>query len=130
MDSKASAEERQGFAQRLASALSDANCPATPTAFVREFNVRANGATVTVHAARKWLVGEAIPTQEKVHVLARWLGVSTEWLRFGEDGKGALAPLAFESNELRLLNDIRTLEPRDKNIVHELVGAMIRQRRT
>ena len=35
------------------------------------------------HAARKWLQGESIPTQEKLRALAGWLDVPADWLRFG-----------------------------------------------
>lgn len=40
-----------------------------------EFNLRAGGAeVVTVHAGKKWPVGECFPTQERTNALARWLG--------------------------------------------------------
>ena len=40
------------------------------------------GPPITVHAARKWLVGDAIPTQDKMRALAQWLAVPADWLRF------------------------------------------------
>ncbi|MFD2274111.1 hypothetical protein ACFS07_32355 [Undibacterium arcticum] len=58
--------EREGFSDRLQQALRNAHYqPDSPTKLAREFNIRFSGRAVTVHAARKWLVGEAIPTQEK-----------------------------------------------------------------
>ena len=57
--------------------------PKARRSLLRKFNVRFAGRPVTVHAARKWLVGEAIPTQEKLRTLADWLGVPADWLRFG-----------------------------------------------
>src|SRR4051794_21105690 len=76
--------EREGFSERLQQALRNADYSMdSPTQLAREFNIRFEGRPITVHAARKWLVGEAIPTQEKLRTLAHWLGVPAEWLRFG-----------------------------------------------
>src|SRR3569623_3023484 len=76
--------ERKEFSERLQQALRNTDySPDSPTQLAREFNVRFSGRPITVHAARKWLVGEAIPTQEKLRALAQWLGVPAEWLRFG-----------------------------------------------
>jgi hypothetical protein len=30
-------------------------------------------------------MGEGIPTQDRIQVLANWLNVSPSWLRFGEE---------------------------------------------
>jgi hypothetical protein len=80
--------ERMNFSQRLIDTLaSSRSLSASPTSLAREFNFHFTGKPVTVHAARKWLVGEAIPTQDKLRALANWLGVSVEWLRFGNGGQ-------------------------------------------
>src|SRR3954463_2640788 len=76
--------EREHFSERLQQALRNAHYSSdSPTHLAREFNIRFDGRPITVHAARKWLVGEAIPTQEKLRMIAQWLGVPAEWLRFG-----------------------------------------------
>jgi hypothetical protein len=76
-----------GFSERLQHALRNADyAPDSPTQLAREFNLRYAGNQVTVDAARQWLVGDAIPAQEKLRALANWLGVSAQWLRFGGDG--------------------------------------------
>jgi len=81
-------EERLGFSGRLQQTLQNSDyAPDSPTQLAREFNRRFTGRPISVHAARKWLVGEAIPTQEKLRALAQWLGVSAEWLRFGASGQ-------------------------------------------
>lgn len=73
------ANEREGFSERLQQALRNADYSAeSPTQLAHEFNIRFEGKPITVHAARKWLVGEAIPTQEKLRTLAHWLGVPAE----------------------------------------------------
>ena len=80
-------EERLGFSSRLQQSLQNADyAPDSPTQLAREFNLRFSGHPISVHAARKWLVGQAIPTQEKLRALAQWFGVSAEWLRFGSSG--------------------------------------------
>ncbi len=85
--------ERMNFSQRLIDTLSSSrSLSASPTSLAREFNFHFVGKPVTVHAARKWLVGDAIPTQDKLRALANWLNVSVEWLRFGSTGQ--TAPIA------------------------------------
>lgn len=79
-------QERTAFSQRLALALGQVGMqPCTSARLANEFNRIHTGPPVTLHAARKWMIGESIPTQEKLKVLAAWLGVSAVWLRYGED---------------------------------------------
>ena len=55
-----------------------------PVVLEREFNLRYWGRSVSFQAVRRWLQGEAVPTQDRLQVLAEWLGVDAHWLRFGE----------------------------------------------
>lgn len=128
-----SSNERECFSQRLQQALKNAHySPDSPTRLAREFNVRFGGRPVTVHAARKWLVGEAIPTQEKLRMIAQWLGVATEWLRFGGteseaqagDGSGPMAH--FESADVRLIADLRRLDEHHREIAREFIRMLVR----
>jgi transcriptional regulator with XRE-family HTH domain len=48
-----------------------------------EFNLRYWGRSITPHTARNWLMGNSLPTQDKLRVLAEWLQVSPDELRFG-----------------------------------------------
>lgn len=57
---------------------------ARPIVLEREFNLRYWGRSVSFQAVRRWLRGEAVPTQDRLQVLAEWLGVDAHWLRFGE----------------------------------------------
>lgn len=50
----------------------------------REFNLRYWGRSVSFQVVRRWLRGEVVPTQDRLQVLAEWLGVDAHWLRFGE----------------------------------------------
>jgi hypothetical protein len=73
------------FSKRLAFALEVIGVPLSATALQREYNSRSKQPPITSHAARKWLMGEAIPNQDRIQILAAWLNVSASWLRFGEE---------------------------------------------
>ena len=130
MNTKIARTERQEFCQRLTSAIAAAGCTPAPTAFAREFNLRADGAAVTVHGARKWLMGDSFPTQERLHVLARWLNVSPQWLRFGEapkqSGLAANDAASIPHNEILMLTDFRRLDQRSQAVVRDLIGSLLK----
>ena len=123
--------EREDFSQRLQLALRNADySPDSPTQLSREFNVRFAGRPITVHAARKWIVGEAIPTQEKLRTLAQWLGVPAEWLRFGGgeemSTEGAELTPRFESADVKLIADLQRLDETYRAIAREMIRALVR----
>src|SRR3982074_316746 len=127
--------EREDFSARLQQALRNANySPDSPTQLAREFNVRFSGRPITVHAARKWLVGEAIPTQEKLRTLAQWLGVPAEWLRFGggaetASGTSSDLPTRFESADVKLIADLQLLDEQHQAIAREIIRLLVRMNR-
>ena len=90
-----SGREHLEFSMRLIAGLRNAGYKPSPTSLSREFNLRAPQTRVTVHGCRKWLVGSAIPTQAKLRVLAEWLGVTLDWLRFGAVTDATGQPPAF-----------------------------------
>jgi transcriptional regulator with XRE-family HTH domain len=124
--------ERESFSERLQQALRNADySPDSPTQLAREFNIRFEGRPITVHAARKWLVGEAIPTQEKLRTLAHWLGVPAEWLRFGGNdasarGDSAGAPARFESADVKLVADLQRLDEHHQALAREFIRMLVR----
>lgn len=73
------------FSQRLKEAMTAAGYLVRPIVLEREFNTRYWGRPVTVQAVCRWLRGEAIPSQEKLQVLADWLNIEPHILRFGEE---------------------------------------------
>jgi hypothetical protein len=125
--------EREGFSERLQGALRKADySPDSPTQLAREFNVRFDGRPITVHAARKWLVGEAIPTQEKLRALAQWLAVPADWLRFGgNDGQAsAQSPTKrYETADVKLLADLQRLDEHHQAIAREFLRMLVRLNR-
>jgi transcriptional regulator with XRE-family HTH domain len=121
--------ESTHFSSRLQKALKDAGYSAYgPTELAHQFNIRFTGHPISVHAARKWLMGEAIPTQDKIRVLSEWLMVPTEWLRFGGNYTSG-EPLSLESIDpvySRLLTDIQRLDPYHRKLVLEFVRLISR----
>jgi hypothetical protein len=129
--------ERKDFSDRLRQALRNADySPDSPTQLAREFNVRFSGNPVTVHAARKWLVGEAIPTQEKLRALASWLGVPAEWLRFGGEEMSLPVSLGdtrypgpserFVSEDIKLISELQRLDEHYGMIAREIIRLLVR----
>jgi hypothetical protein len=76
--------EAKRFSERLKESMRNAGYDIRPVIVEREFNLRYWGRSVSFQAVRRWLNGEAIPTQDRLQVLADWLAVDPHWLRFGE----------------------------------------------
>lgn len=76
---------KEKFAQRLRKAMEQAGYETKPSVLEREFNLRYWGKPMTLHGVRRWLVGEAIPNQDKLEVLADWLMITPQQLRFGDE---------------------------------------------
>ncbi|CAN7150995.1 hypothetical protein [Massilia sp. LjRoot122] len=128
-----STNERESFSERLQQALKNAHySPDSPTRLAREFNIRFEGRPITVHAARKWLVGEAIPTQEKLRMIAQWLGVPADWLRFGGAEHAAAGTEAngggarFESADVKLIADLQRLDEHHRQLAREFIRMLVR----
>ena len=129
-------DHAHNFALRLREALGVHGKKLSPTALEREFNLRYPGRPITVHAARKWLLGLALPTQDKLQVLARWLDVSEDWLRWGRLPEIAPAPLPPDltasslasppvADENSLLQDWRLLEGRNRALVRSIMQVLL-----
>jgi hypothetical protein len=73
------------FSERLKSAMVSAGYLPRPAVLEREFNLRWHGKPMTLHGVRRWLLGETIPGQDKILVLAEWLGISPQLLRYGAE---------------------------------------------
>ena len=123
--------QRLEFTRRLREGLLRSGRQASPVMLAREINLHLR-ASERVHASscRKWLHGEAIPTQEKLQVLAQLLQVSPSWLRFGQvtdlrEPSPAAPPLTAE--ELALLDAWRQLGARQRRAVRVLMTQMRQQ---
>ena len=76
--------EKTEFSARLRHAMQAAGYAVSPTVLEHEFNLRWHGRSISTQAAWSWLNNKAIPTQDKVQVLAEWLKIEPQVLRFGE----------------------------------------------
>ncbi len=124
-----STDERHQFSERLQQALRSAEyTPDSPTQLAREFNARFTGQPVTVHAARKWLMGESIPTQEKLRSLAKWLNVTAEWLRFGTASANN-SNTSLNSSDAKIIASLRQLDEENRQLVFEFIRLLVRMDR-
>lgn len=128
-----SSQERLQFSERLQQALKHAEySPNSPTQLAREFNTRFSGQSVTVHAARKWLQGESIPTQEKLRALASWLQVPADWLRFGTlenaaeniSGNEQVSPLT--QRDAKMIANLQQLDEHHRLIAYDFLRMLLR----
>ncbi len=128
----AGAHAKQAFSERLRGSLKKAGIDARKPALVaREFNRRFLGKGVTAHGAAKWLSGDSIPLQDKLVVLAAWLGVSPEWLRYGptghvHEGQMKEGAAAFEPDDLAFFRSYRELAPEHRLAVREVTLTLLR----
>jgi transcriptional regulator with XRE-family HTH domain len=122
--------ETLAFADRLRRALEAAGVRPSPTVVANEFNLRYWGRSITPHTARNWLLGQALPTQDKLVVLAEWLQVSPDELRFGKASGGARlseADAQFEQLDMadrEMISRYLGLSNPDRKTVREVVAAM------
>lgn len=75
--------ERSEFAQRLIEAVKKAGYEPRVSVIEKNFNLRYWGNPVSYQGIRRWLKGESVPEQDKLVVLAEWLGVEPYELRYG-----------------------------------------------
>lgn len=124
--------EKEAFGKRLTGLLNDAGIGiVSPTSIAREFNWRYPEKPVSAQAVRKWINGEAIPSGDKIRILATWLKVSPHWLHYGEHQKN-LGVLKVEQAQsvygdeetVMLLRDFQRLTHGQKNMVCEIVRAL------
>jgi hypothetical protein len=126
----ATTTETEAFAKRLRDALEGNGVRASPTVVANEFNLRHWGRSITPHTARNWLLGKAIPTQDKLRVLADWLLVSPDELRFGRVGGSVNAaeasadPLNLTMADREMLSRYLGLDMNDRKTVREVVTAL------
>lgn len=76
--------EKKEFSERLRSAMQAQKLEVSSSVLEREFNRRWLGNPVRRQTAWKWLNGEAIPQQDKLQELAKWLKLDSHQLRFGD----------------------------------------------
>lgn len=122
-------DEKTEFSLRLRKAIEAAGYPVRPTVLEREFNTRYWGKSITVQAVRRWLRGEAIPSQEKLQVLAEWLKVEPHALRFGEQAAESIRAKrrywdeALDHQEREMIERYLSLPLPQRKVVREVINA-------
>ena len=119
--------ERAAFSERLCQQLASKGWDVNkPTWLAKQFNSRFEGTAVSVQTANNWLLGHAIPSQEKLRVLAAWLETSAEWLRYGDS---ELLPIVDFQGQQYGLSDlpekIEKLSPKQKRVIYDVIDAML-----
>ena len=117
----APANTKLDFAKRLSQAMEEAGYSPKPSVLEREFNQRFDGKPMTLHGVRRWLMGETLPSQDKLLVLAEWLDVPPHQLRFGEDLTNRI--------EARRARWDRSVSAQDRDALEAYLSLPITQRR-
>jgi hypothetical protein len=95
-----------------------------------EFNLRYWGKSITPHTARNWLLGKPLPMQDKLRVLAEWLQVSQDELRYGtsatvaklQDRNSESHALSMQDREM--LKRYLSLPPENRKTDRDVVTAL------
>jgi len=122
--------ENQAFADRLRQALKGIGLRPSPALVANEFNLRYWGQSITANTARNWLLGKSIPMQDKLRVLAEWLHVSADELRFGTLASAVkVQGASFDATALTMqdrdmLAKYTTLSVADRKTVCDVVQAL------
>jgi len=112
-----SSVETQKFAARLKLALATKGYKHSPTVVANKFNEVFQGRAITVITARNWMLGNAIPTHDKLACLANLLDTSSEELRYG---RSCEKTFVFEGEDLSAV---------DQNFLRSYLSMPIKQQR-
>lgn len=120
--------EKAEFGTWLCKALEEHGVPLRPSVLEREFNRRYWGRPVTLQAVRRWMRGEAIPAQDKLQVLAEWLKIEPQVLRFGEGAVQAVQSARqrweiLDYTERETLDAFLSLPAEQRKIVQQVIRA-------
>ncbi|MGM0784583.1 MAG: transcriptional regulator [Pseudomonadota bacterium] len=128
--------DESAFADRLASAMRAAGYEPRPAVLEREFNLRFWGKPVTLQGVRRWLRGETLPQQEKLEVLAAWLNVEPQELRYGKravnriyEAKGRWKS-TISAEERQVLEKYLALPVAERKVVAQVIDAFYRARQS
>ncbi len=127
----ANSSERDEFSKRLRQVLRRNGVDVeSPTRLAEEFSTRYTGNPITQQAVRKWLNGEAIPSQDKIRALSVWLGCGTEWLRYGKEEnltpgiRQASVPYRVALSDQELLKRYHQLSSVHQQALSEIIAAL------
>jgi phage repressor protein C with HTH and peptisase S24 domain len=88
-----------------------------------------------MHGARRWLVGDSIPTQSHLNALASLLGVSSAWLLLGqgpmleEQVQDPQAQASTNGNLAEILGIFQSLKDSERQLIWNLMMMLTRAHR-
>ena len=123
-------DEKTLFANRLIKAMQAKGYEAKASVLEREFNLNYSGRPMTLHGVRKWLIGEAIPSGDKLLTLAKWLDVPPEELAFEKDIQKAIAQrdarwqqdVGYKDKDI--VDAFLALPPSHKKVIRDMIIAL------
>lgn len=124
---------KKKFAKRLKEAMTQAGYEPKPAVLEREFNLRYLGSSVTLHGVRRWLLGETLPSPDKMLVLAKWLNIEPHVLRDGEEASVGIKEtrqswdVGLDHREREIIEVFLQLPVAEKKIVREVILAFAKK---
>jgi hypothetical protein len=117
-------EERKYFATRLKQGMEAIGCKHSPTVLARLFNAAFQGRAITPHSARNWILGNSLPTHEKMVCLANLLRTTPEQLRFGRASEKTLVIEGLEQSaeDQQFFKNYLQLNKSQQRLIRDLVG--------
>lgn len=118
------------FAERLRRLMETEGHEPRPAVLEREFNERFWGRSISFQTASAWLRGMAIPTQDKLEVLADWLKVEPQVLRYGDKAARGIRearaawPGGLPAPDRAAIEAYLALPRSQRKLVRELVQAL------
>ena len=127
-------DENTAFTQRLFLDINSIGYEVTNiSGITREINKLFGEKSITSHAVRKWLSGQAIPIHSRLIRLADWLGVSPAWLRFGEGqmykSDPSHIPFSEEKNYALIFAKIKSLSKEELELVTHQIELILKIRK-
>jgi hypothetical protein len=121
-----SSVETQKFAARLKLALVKKGFKQSPTVVANKFNEVFQGKAITIITARNWMLGNAIPTHDKLACLAQLLDTSSEELRFGRSSEKTFVFRGEDLSEVdqNFLRSYLSLPIKQQRLLRELTEAV------
>jgi transcriptional regulator with XRE-family HTH domain len=126
--------EKAAFTKRLEFALRRSpESVQGATELALRFNLRHEGNAISPQTAHKWLTGRAIPTNDKLATIAKWLNVEQHWLHYGpapaKPSSAAKEEIVKAAKKLspELINlaaKIQELPPHRRYLIEELIAQL------
>ena len=118
--------ETQKFAARLKLALASKGFKQSPTVVANKFNEVFQGRAITIITSSNWMLGNAIPTHDKLACLANLLDTSSEELRYG---RSCEKTFVFDGEDLsavdqKFLKTYLSLPINQKRLIREVSDAI------